>query len=240
MRMNPKHMTLLASGVCFLILIGVAVAEDKPKDAATDATQKPSETLTVPTPTTDPVVLKKGQAAFLNVALVLQSPRCQNCHPVGDRPLQKDTGVPHAMNISRKSVKAGLKCSTCHREKNADELNGGVAGGPPGAPHWGLPPEDTPMVFQNKTPHDLCQQLRDPKTNGKKTLAQLLAHVNKDPLVLWGWNPGKGRTKPPLTHKVFVQNFKQWTDAGGPCPDTKQTLKNASEYKATKKAGQKP
>lgn len=156
--------------------------------------------------------------AFVQVARVLQSPRCMNCHPIGDRPLQKDTSVPHAMNISRASEQAGLKCSTCHREQNAD-LVGAPAHSPPGAPNWHLPPKETPMIFQGRTIAQLCAQLRDPKQNGGKTLAQLVEHVSHDPLVLWGWSPGKDRTLPPLSHKDFVAAMTRWAAAGGPCPE---------------------
>jgi hypothetical protein len=120
------------------------------------------------------------------------------------------------MNISRKSAAAGLHCSTCHRPRNAEAV--GVAGGPPGAPHWGLPPAATPMVFQGHTPASLCRQLRDPKQNGKRSLADLLEHVRSDPLVLWAWKPGGERTVPPLSHDKFVAAFARWVAGRGACP----------------------
>ena len=30
---------------------------------------------------------------------VLQHPRCMNCHPLGDAPLQGDASAPHAQNV---------------------------------------------------------------------------------------------------------------------------------------------
>lgn len=157
-----------------------------------------------------------GKEAFADVARVLQSPRCRNCHPTGDRPLQGDPGTPHAQNISRASVAAGLLCSACHQERNSDAI--GVIGGPPGAPRWGLPPAEHPMVFQGKTPTALCEQLKNPAHNGGKTLAQLLEHVSKDPLVLWGWQPGGKRQPPPLPHDKFVAAFTAWVASDGACP----------------------
>ena len=157
-----------------------------------------------------------GAKAFGTVAKVLQSPRCMNCHPAGDRPLQGDVGRPHALWISRRSAEAGLPCSTCHQEKNSEAI--GVAGGPPGAPHWGLPPKETPMVFQGKTPRALCEQLKDPAATGGKDLAGLLHHVEEDALVLWGWNPGGKRKKPPVSHAAFVAAFRTWVASGGACP----------------------
>jgi hypothetical protein len=157
-----------------------------------------------------------GQKSFATVAKVLQSPRCMNCHPAGDRPLQGDAGRPHRMWISRASVEAGLPCSTCHQERNSEAV--GVVGGPPGAPHWGLPPKETPMVFQGKTVRALCEQLKDPAQTGGRDLAALLHHVEEDPLVLWGWSPGGKRKKPPVSHADFVAAFRTWVASGGACP----------------------
>jgi hypothetical protein len=152
-------------------------------------------------------------ASFVEVAKVLQSPRCLNCHPIGDQPLQGDDAKPHRMKISRRGADAGLPCTTCHQNKNAPFLHG-----PPGVPNWKLPPRDMPMVFQGKSVHDLCEQMKDPARNGHKSLADLKEHMGHDPLVLWGWDPGPGRTKPPLSHEDFAAHVNRWVDAGAPCP----------------------
>src|SRR5207302_4875949 len=107
-----------------------------------------------------------GKRAFLEVARVLQSPRCMNCHPSDDRPRVGDDSRPHPQNISRKSVAAGVPCSTCHQNRNSEAI--GVDGGPPGAPRWGLAPAE--MVFQGRTPTQLCEQL----DHGRMTLPQLV------------------------------------------------------------------
>ncbi len=163
-----------------------------------------------PTPTAE-----ESAALFAPVYDVLVSPRCMNCHPNGDRPLSDHNGV-HPMNISRQSAESGLACSTCHGEHNT-ELPGAPLG-PPGAPHWQLPPAETPMIFQDRTVTELCVQLRDPAHNGERSLADLLEHVSGDPLVLWGWNPGGDRATPKVSHAVFVESFRAWVDAGGICP----------------------
>jgi hypothetical protein len=157
-----------------------------------------------------------GKKGFVEVVKVLQSPRCMNCHPTGDRPLQGDDNHIHAQNISRKSIAAGVPCSTCHQTRNADAI--GVVNGPPGAPNWNLPPADMPMVFQGKTATQICEQMKDPKQNNGKSLAQLLEHATSDPIVLWGWNPGGKRTLPPLSHDAFAAAFKAWVDSDAACP----------------------
>lgn len=210
--MNAQRLLGVSLILGALAIAGASIATPPP------AAGEDKKTVTPEPVTADPALKALGQAAFVKVAKVLQSPRCMNCHPVGNKPLQGDDSHPHKMNISRASVEAGLACSTCHREKNSEEL-GAPVGSPPGAPHWSLPPKETPMIFEGHTPRSLCEQLRDPAQNGNKTLAQLLHHVSHDPLVLWGWNPGKGRTRPPMSHKDFVAAMKSWVDAGGPCPD---------------------
>lgn len=157
-----------------------------------------------------------GKRAFTDIARVLQSPRCRNCHPAGNAPLQADAGKPHAMNISRASVAAGVPCTSCHQERNSEALH--IAGGPPGAPHWAMPPAETPMVFEGKTATELCEQLKDPARNGHRSLAMLLDHVSHDSLVLWGWDPGGKRTPPPVPHDKFVAAFTAWVGADGACP----------------------
>jgi len=153
-------------------------------------------------------------AAFGTVYRVLESPRCRNCHPKGDAPLQFDDGRPHGQNISRRSDANGLTCSTCHRAQN-----GTRPGQPPGAPSWRLPPAATPMVFEARTPAELCAQLKDPAQTGGRDLHALFEHVDKDPLVLWGWSPGPGRTPVPVPQDAFARAFETWIDAGAPCPD---------------------
>ena len=160
-----------------------------------------------------PTVTKaEGVAAFLDVMIVLQHPRCQNCHPAGDAPLQGDAGTPHRMAINRFSAEVGLSCSACHREEGLDLING-----PPASPAWGLPAAN--QVFVGRTAAELCAQLKDPKTTGGRDLAALLEHVSHDELVLQGWASGGGRAPPPLTHPAFVGRFESWVQAGAPCPD---------------------
>jgi hypothetical protein len=184
--------------------------------AATAAARPGRSDKAAPRPAPTAEAVEAGRRAFVQVARVLMSPRCRNCHPRGDAPLQTDAGVPHRMNITRASAESGLPCRACHQEKNSEAL--GIAGGPPGAPHWQLPPAETPMVFEGMSVSALCQQLRDPARNGKRSLDQLLEHVSSDPLVRWGWSPGGTRTRPPLAHATFVAAFRTWVASNGACP----------------------
>ncbi len=156
---------------------------------------------------------EEGARHFVEIAKVLQSPRCQNCHPSGDAPLHGDSGAAHSMNVSRHSVSSGLHCTTCHRSENQEEMHA-----PPGVPGWRMPPEDTPMVFQGLSTADLCARLKDTTKNGGRSLDALRDHMEHDALVLWAWKPGPGRTTPPIRHDALVTHVKGWVSAGGPCP----------------------
>lgn len=163
----------------------------------------------------EPTKKSEEEAArhFVEIAKVLQSPRCQNCHPSGDAPLHGDAGAAHSMNVSRKSPAAGLKCTTCHRDANQEEAHS-----PPGVPGWRMPPDDARMVFQGLSAADLCARLKDTTKNGNRSLDALREHMEHDALVLWAWSPGAGRSTPPMTHDAFVTHVKRWAEAGGPCP----------------------
>jgi hypothetical protein len=153
--------------------------------------------------------------AFKDVYAVLMSPRCMNCHPAGDTPLQGDDSHPHSMLPQRGKDGKGIytmKCANCHQATNLAGLNM-----PPGHPDWHLPPADMKMVFEGKTAEELAKQLVNPKTNGNKTLKQLLEHAD-DGLVKAGWNPGEGRTLPPMSHAAFKKAWIKWIETGAFAP----------------------
>jgi hypothetical protein len=158
-----------------------------------------------------------ARAAFEAAAPVFFHPRCMNCHPGGDEPLQGDDSRVHAQNVKRGTDGRGrvaMRCSTCHQSANLPGENM-----PPGNPNWHLPPAKTKMIFQGLTAGQLCRQFKDSKQNGGKTLTEIIEHVSSDSLVLWGWNPGDGRTLPPLSHADFAAKMREWENKGAACPD---------------------
>ncbi len=160
--------------------------------------------------------------AFLAAYKVFQSPRCVNCHPSGARPLQGDRERVHLMHVVRGPEgmgKNGVWCSTCHQVTNLPGKDM-----PPGAPGWQLPTADMPMVFQGKTPRQLCKHLLDPAQNGHRSPKEIIEHVRDSPLVIWGWHPGGGRTAAPLTHDEFVKLIAEWVEKGQACPKLEHNL----------------
>ena len=159
---------------------------------------------------------QESAEAFGNVYKVLMSPRCMNCHPAGDVPLQGEDSHLHVMlpqrGVEGKGVYA-MKCSNCHRASNTPGRHT-----PPGNPEWHLPPANMKMVFQGRTPNQLAKQLVDPKQNGGKSMQELLAHAD-DTLVPAGWHPGEGRTLPPLSHAEFKKAWTIWLQKGAVAPN---------------------
>jgi hypothetical protein len=150
---------------------------------------------------------------FDPVASVVMSPRCINCHQA-NAPHQKDAGVLHAQQVVRGKDGHGspaLQCAACHQATN-------TAGGKvPGTPNWHLAPLS--MKWQGLSKSAVCLQMKDPQRNGnRRGSEQVIEHMKTDPLVLWAWQPGAGRTLPPLSHEDFIKALEKWGEAGMPCP----------------------
>ena len=153
--------------------------------------------------------------AFEKVYSVLMSPRCMNCHPKGDVPLQGEDSHIHTMQPKRGEDGKGLyamKCANCHQPENTPGLHT-----PPGNPNWHLPPADMKMVFEGKTANQLAKQLIDPNQNGHKDMKKLIEHAD-DGLVLAGWKPAQGLKLPPLSHKEFKKAWITWLETGAYAP----------------------
>ncbi len=157
-----------------------------------------------------------SREAFLQVYKILTSPRCQNCHPAGDSPLQGDDSHVHLQNVKRGKDGLGvygMRCTTCHQSSNVSGEHM-----PPGNPKWSLPAPEHKMIIVGRSPGELCRQLKDPKQTGGRSLQQLLEHVSSDDLVGWAWDPGTGRTPPPLSRAEAVAQMKNWIAGGAACP----------------------
>ncbi len=197
--------TFLVIGIPLLMIVVMAFAantKSEVNDSAVSTAVMPKDSIA-------------SVKAFASVYKVLMSPRCMNCHPKGDIPLQGDNSILHTMGPKRgvdgKGVYA-MKCSNCHQPENTPGLHT-----PPGNPNWHLPPADMRMVFQGRTPRQLAKQLIDPKQNGHKDLKKLIDHAD-DSLVLAGWNPGEGRSLPPLSHAEFKKAWITWLQTGAYAP----------------------
>ena len=164
---------------------------------------------------------ERSRALFNEIAKVVTHPRCMNCHPAGDHPLQGADHHEHAPPAWRGEGGigiAGLTCSACHTEKNFT-LVGTAATykSIPGHPRWGLAPLE--MAWEAKSLSEICQQMKDPARNGGRTLALLQEHLAHDDLVAWGWAPGEGREPAPGSQQQLGELTQAWINTGAECPN---------------------
>ncbi|HKA37491.1 MAG TPA: hypothetical protein VKH43_11775 [Thermoanaerobaculia bacterium] len=154
-----------------------------------------------------------GLQAWAGIARVLRHPRCMNCHTTTNFPRQGDDRHPH-VNLVRRGLDGhgvpGQMCSTCHQTENNE------SSGVPGTPNWHLAPLS--MAWEGLSDADLCRVVTDPKKNGGMDLAKLEEHIEHDPIVAYGWNPGANRKPIPGSRADLIQLMKTWSRAGAPCP----------------------
>ena len=191
---------LLVAGIGFTGILNATVL----------TTEKP--TLKTNVPSMDE--REKSLQAFGTVLKVIKSPRCINCHPSNDRPRQGDDHHEHLFGVTRGAANHGglvQKCSTCHQSENNGYTN------VPGAPHWGLAPKS--MGWVGLSDIEIANALMDKNKNGGRSAADLVAHMSNDSLVLWAWNPGPGRTLPPVPLEQFRNALNEWLANGAHVPE---------------------
>jgi hypothetical protein len=156
---------------------------------------------------------ERSRAIFVEATRVMFHPRCRNCHPDGDTPLQGDEGRAHDPPVARGPDDhgvPGLTCTSCHQDRNLELAR------VPGAPKWALAPRA--MAWVKRSPHALCEQLKDPKRNGDKDLPHIVDHSAHDALVAWGWAPGHDRAPAPGSQREFAALMAAWVESGAECP----------------------
>jgi hypothetical protein len=158
--------------------------------------------------------LSHGETTLFDpIASVVMHPRCMNCHQE-DSPRQTDRRFRHRPLVVRGADGHGAPtqpCQTCHQSTNTAD------GFVPGVPDWHLAPPS--MKWEGLTKAQICAQMKDPARNGGRRSGEaVIEHMKTDPLVLWAWSPGAGRTTPPLTHEQLVDAAEAWVRAGMPCP----------------------
>jgi hypothetical protein len=162
----------------------------------------------------------RSQQLFLEAAKVITHPRCMNCHPAGEHPLQGDDSHEHqpvAFGGEAGDGIPGLVCGTCHSDRNVTLMSREARyRSIPGHPRWMLAPKE--MAWQGKSLQDICQQLKDPARNGGRSLTLLHEHLAKDDLVAWAWKPGAGRNPAPGSQEELGALVQAWIDTGAVCP----------------------
>jgi len=212
-----KHWTLWLGASVLVLLAGAGCSRRSPEPATrlTDALPQ-----VAPGELRDPKAFAviedkadRSRALFLEASRVMLHPRCSNCHPDGDVPYQGMKASPHYPPVVRGPENrgvVGMNCSGCHQDKNLELAR------VPGAPDWHLAPRE--MAWVGRTPHALCEQIKDRSRNGGRTLAQIVDHSAHDGLVAWGWMPGAGREPAPGSQARFGEIVAAWVETGAECP----------------------
>lgn len=157
----------------------------------------------------------RSVALFEEAGKVIQHPRCVNCHPASNTPLQGDDGHPHKPPVVRgpdNFGSIGMRCTSCHGSKNFAFDTASV----PGNPKWHLAPIE--MAWAGKSLGAICEQIKDKSRNGNLSMPELVKHMADDELVGWAWHPGKDREPAPGTQKEFGELIKAWAETGAACP----------------------
>lgn len=162
---------------------------------------------------------QRSWALFEEAGKVIQHPRCVNCHPATERPLQTMAMHPHQPPVLRGEGgmgMPGMTCNTCHGTANVEVVGQAeTLKSIPGNAAWHLAPIE--MAWEGKTLGEICRQIKDPERNGGKTLAEITEHMSHDSLVGWGWQPGAGREPVPGSQAVFGELIAAWVESGAAC-----------------------
>lgn len=211
--MTRTRVVFFATSTAFVLGIGVAMLSFKPESVSA----KESESATRLRPVSSFEAISNRQersvALFQEAGKVILHPRCVNCHPAGDRPLQGDDGHPHQPLVVRGPDghgAPGLECTTCHHDANFDPAR------VPGHPKWHVAPLS--MAWEGKSLGFICEQIKDRSRNGNMDLQAIGHHMSEDSLVGTAWNPGAGRTPAPGTQAEFGALLRAWIDSGAACP----------------------
>lgn len=151
----------------------------------------------------------RSRAIFNEMGKVLQHPRCVNCHPTGDEPLQDDRGRPHQPMVTRGEGgmgTTGMRCTTCHGTSNFRNV--------PGAAAWRVAPRN--LAWEDKSLSDICESLK----TGGENLEPVVSFMENSGLVSYGWNPPDHYEAAPGTQARFVALTKAWVETGAHCPQT--------------------
>lgn len=160
---------------------------------------------------------ERSRAIFGEIGKLLTNPRCMNCHPAGDHPLQGNDQHEHIPPVWRgETGHLATNCAGCHTERNVTLHEAASYRSIPGHPRWGVAPLS--MAWEGRSLGDICRQLKDVNLNGGRDLALLQEHVAKDDLVAWAWNPGEGREPAPGNQQLAGQLVQAWIDSGAECP----------------------
>lgn len=202
---------------------GSESAAETAAESVSNTTFKPRK-VEINVPAEGSVSEAQGLEAWSRIYQVASHPRCANCHTgPSDRPMWSGPSYgkarPHGMNIRAGASRIGaetLMCQTCHSTSTVVQDIEHAA--PRVGTSWRLAPPEAHWFGQTSV--QICEQLKNPATNGGRTFLQLADHLDHDLILHWAWAPGPGREPAPFTLQDHVNDILAWGVAGMPCPDS--------------------
>ena len=163
-----------------------------------------------------------GLAAFETVRAVLQHPRCQNCHPAGDAPLQGDDGPRARAERAARARRArhGRRASARRATARRTRPSSYGAHIPPGvATGWHMPPPEEKMVFVGVRAARAVRADQGPGAQRRQGHGRA-AHAPRRSARDLGLEPGlRPRAGVHAVAQTFLAAWETWAAAGAPCPD---------------------
>ncbi|MEM7259308.1 MAG: hypothetical protein AAF404_18170 [Pseudomonadota bacterium] len=180
-------------------------------------------TVEINPPPAGSVSTEEGLQAWARVYEVASHPRCANCHTgPSDQPMWSGPSYgktrPHGMNVRAGASRMGvetLACQTCHSTSEHQQDIAHAA--PRVGMAWRLAPVESHWF--GRSSKQICEQLKDPATNGDRSITQLAEHLNHDLILHWAWSPGPGREPAPYSLQEHINDLLAWGAADTPCPD---------------------
>src|SRR6201990_2533570 len=107
----------------------------------------------------------RSRAIFGEVGKILTHPRCMNCHPAGNHPLQGNDQHEHMPPVWRGADgHLETNCFGCHTERNVTLHEAASYQSIPGHPRWGLAPPS--MSWEGKSLGEICRQIKGTQSKG--------------------------------------------------------------------------
>ena len=106
----------------------------------------------------------------------------------------------------------GLECATCHQDRN-------LRAGARARRAEVAPRAAASMAWVGRTPHAICEQIKDPTRNGGRTLAQIVEHIGARRARRAGaGRPARTASRRRERRRSFGALMAAWVETGAACP----------------------
>src|SRR5277367_4456622 len=156
---RPAKLILILGAVLSVASLALAALAHADQTPARQTLKSPSEFDAISNR------VERSRAIFHDIGKLIEHPRCMNCHPAGDHPLQGSDHHEHMPSVWRGDTgHLATNCFGCHTEKNVTLHEAASYKSIPGNPRWDVAPLS--MAWEGKPLGEICRQLKDVTRNG--------------------------------------------------------------------------